>query len=71
MAMRGLHVASDSEWYPTLRSELLQFPAGKHDDQVDALGLIGQVFDASTTVKLKRPGLYVRATWLNCMDGRV
>ena len=27
----------------TLRSELLSFPAGKHDDQVDALGLIGQL----------------------------
>ena len=28
-----------------LRSELLSFPAGKHDDQVDALGLIGQLLD--------------------------
>ena len=26
-------------------SELLSFPAGKHDDQVDALGLIGQLLD--------------------------
>jgi hypothetical protein len=30
---------------PTLRSELLSFPAGKHDDQVDALGLVGQLLD--------------------------
>jgi hypothetical protein len=34
--------------YPALRSELLIFPAGKHDDQVDALGLIGQVLDRMT-----------------------
>jgi hypothetical protein len=27
---------------------LLIFPAGKHDDQVDALGLIGQVLDRMT-----------------------
>jgi hypothetical protein len=27
------------------RSELLSFPAGKYDDQVDALGLIGQLLD--------------------------
>ncbi len=27
------------------RRELLNFPAGKHDDQVDALGLIGQLLD--------------------------
>jgi hypothetical protein len=26
-------------------SELLSFPAGKHDDQVDALGLVGQLLD--------------------------
>jgi hypothetical protein len=24
---------------------VLNFPAGKHDDQVDALGLIGQILD--------------------------
>ena len=28
-------------WYAELRSELLRLPAGKHDDHVDALGLIG------------------------------
>jgi hypothetical protein len=31
-----------------LRSELLSFPAGKYDDQVDALGLIGQLLDRIT-----------------------
>jgi hypothetical protein len=25
--------------------QLLSFPAGKHDDQVDALGLVGQLLD--------------------------
>jgi hypothetical protein len=30
---------------PAFRSELLSFPAGKHDDQVDALGLVGQLLD--------------------------
>jgi predicted phage terminase large subunit-like protein len=59
MAMRGLHVQKGAEWYPTLRSELLRFPAGKHDDQVDALGLIGQVLDASTTIKLRTNNLFV------------
>ena len=29
----------------TCGAELLSFPAGKHDDQVDALGLIGQLLD--------------------------
>jgi phage terminase large subunit-like protein len=34
-----------THWYPAFLSELLNFPAGKHDDQVDALGLIGQILD--------------------------
>ena len=43
--MNGLYVPVHAPWYPALRSELLSFPAGKHDDQVDALRLIGQVLD--------------------------
>lgn len=45
MAMLGLGVPIGKPWYPALRSELLSFPAGKHDDQVDALGLVGQLLD--------------------------
>jgi predicted phage terminase large subunit-like protein len=45
MAMMGLQVPTGEKWYPELRSELLSFPAGKHDDQVDALGLVGQLLD--------------------------
>jgi hypothetical protein len=32
-------------WLADLRAELLSFPAGKDDDQVDALGLVGQLLD--------------------------
>jgi hypothetical protein len=45
MALEGLYVPVNASWYPELRSELLGFPAGKNDDQVDALGLIGQLLD--------------------------
>jgi len=45
MALQGLYVPIKKPWYAALRSELLSFPAGKHDDQVDALGLIGQLLD--------------------------
>lgn len=45
MALEGLYVPTNASWYPTFRSELLSFPAGKHDDQVDALGLVGQLLD--------------------------
>jgi hypothetical protein len=45
MALEGLYVPVNASWYPELRSELLSFPAGKHDDIVDALGLVGQLLD--------------------------
>ena len=48
MALEGLYVPIGAPWYPDLRSELLSFPAGKHDDQVDALGLVGQLLDKMT-----------------------
>ena len=45
MALEGLYVPNRASWYSAFRSELLGFPAGKHDDQVDALGLVGQLLD--------------------------
>jgi len=45
MALNKLHVPVAAPWYAEFERELLSFPAGKHDDQVDALGLIGQLLD--------------------------
>jgi hypothetical protein len=45
MALSGLYVPTRASWYPAFASELLSFPAGKHDDMVDALALIGQLLD--------------------------
>jgi predicted phage terminase large subunit-like protein len=45
MALIGLYVPADAPWLPDLRAELLAFPSGRHDDQVDALGLCGQLMD--------------------------
>lgn len=45
MAMEGLYIRPDAPWKADLISECLRFPAGVHDDQVDALGLIGQLLD--------------------------
>ena len=45
MALEGLYLPANTPWVSDLRRELLTFPAGKHDDQVDALGLIGQLLD--------------------------
>jgi hypothetical protein len=45
MSLIGLYVPGPAEWLPDLRAELLAFPTGKHDDMVDALGLVGQLMD--------------------------
>lgn len=47
MAMRGLYVPVNAPWYPAFRAELLSFPAGKNDDQVDFLSLVGQLLDTA------------------------
>lgn len=53
MAMSGLYMRADAPWRADLVSELLSFPVGVHDDQADALGLIGQLLDRMS--KGKRP----------------
>lgn len=55
MALNGLWVPRGAPWVADLRSELLSFPAGKHDDQVDALGLIGQLLDRMVPGEAARP----------------
>ena len=45
MSIGGLYVPTKAPWFAAFRSELLSFPVGAHDDQVDALGLIGQLLD--------------------------
>lgn len=43
MAMNGLYVLRDAAFLSDLISEMMSFPVGVHDDQVDALGLVGQL----------------------------
>lgn len=45
MALNGLYIPKDAEWKSGLISEMMSFPVGVHDDQVDALGLVGQLID--------------------------
>jgi predicted phage terminase large subunit-like protein len=55
MAMRGLRIPKDAAWRADFESELLRFPAGVHDDQVDALGLVGQLLDRMLAGSKPRP----------------
>jgi predicted phage terminase large subunit-like protein len=55
MALEGLYVPAAAPWLADFRTELLSFPAGRHDDQVDALGLVGQLLDRMLTPQRSRP----------------
>jgi predicted phage terminase large subunit-like protein len=45
IATRGLRIHKDAPFLTDLINEMMSFPVGVHDDQVDALGLIGQLID--------------------------
>src|SRR6185312_6452113 len=69
MSAEGLYVDINAPWYPELRSELLSFPAGKHDDQVDALGLLGQLIDKMVAGRpLRKPDVDTRDAYRSAHD---
>lgn len=45
MSMGKVYLPRNASWVGDLVSELLRFPAGKHDDQVDVLSLFGRMLD--------------------------
>jgi predicted phage terminase large subunit-like protein len=55
MALEGLYVPAAAPWLADFRTELLSFPAGRHDDQVDAIGLIGQLLDTMVNPAPRKP----------------
>lgn len=64
MALDGLYVPAAAPWLADFRAELLSFPAGRHDDQVDAIGLVGQLLDKMVPPsKPKPPTSSVRDRW--------
>ena len=51
----GGGACSDAPWRAELEAELLSFPAGRNDDQVDMLGLAGQLLDVMTAPAGQKP----------------
>lgn len=45
MRMQSVRFDKDADYYPVLETEFLQFPRGRHDDQVDAYSCIGLALD--------------------------
>ena len=55
MAMNGLYVQKDAPFLADLIAEMMSFPVGVHDDQVDALGLVGQLMDRMSAGSRPKP----------------
>ena len=47
MRQGRVDVSTKAPWYAAFQQELLTFPMARHDDSVDALGLIGQLLTIS------------------------
>jgi predicted phage terminase large subunit-like protein len=54
-ALGGLYIPADAPWRADFETELLSFPAGRHDDIVDSLGLCGQLIDHMTVPGKPKP----------------
>jgi hypothetical protein len=51
-----------------LEAEMMSFPAGKHDDQVDALGLLGQLLDRMTAGPTAKPPAPPKDSWARAFE---
>lgn len=69
-AMGGLYLPISAPWRAEFESELLRFPAGVHDDQVDALGLVGQLLDTMLSGRKPEPANQRRSGGFSPMTRR-
>ncbi len=55
MEQGRVHFPRQAPWFQEMQNEMLAFPTGKHDDQVDALAWIGQMILMLAPEREKRP----------------
>lgn len=55
MQAKKLYWPSKAPWYDELRTEFLRFPAGKHDDQIDAVAWAVRLTLSKAAPKIKLP----------------
>ena len=73
MSLSGLYVQANAPWLSDLISEMMSFPVGVHDDQVDALGLCGQLMDrmvVGAAPRIKQPDLEIGAIYAPALPNK-
>jgi predicted phage terminase large subunit-like protein len=61
-SMGKVYLPQGAPWVADFIAELLLFPAGKHDDQVDAFGLIGRMLDELIPATKPKPPTAAKAS---------
>lgn len=62
-AMGKVHLPHQAPWLDDFLMEALSFPLGKHDDQVDAFGLIGRMLDTMVSGRAPKPTAPDESKW--------
>ncbi|OQW71652.1 MAG: hypothetical protein BVN33_14570 [Proteobacteria bacterium ST_bin13] len=62
-AMGKVYLPHNAPWVADLIGEMMNFPVGKHDDQVDALGLVGRMLDVMTSGRPVKPDAPPPSKW--------
>ena len=71
MAQGMVYLPRSAPWLAELERELLTFPVGVNDDQVDVLSLLGRMLDQLSSIEPDKPGRYVdryERSWLGETD---
>lgn len=61
--MGKVYLPHNALWVADLMSEMTNFPVGRHDDMVDALGLIGRMLDTMSSGKAPHVATETHDRW--------
>ncbi len=75
MNMGMVRFPEEASWWPEAQQEMLKFPNGKHDDFVDAMGLIGMGLDvqipaSKTVTKVQEVATVGSVAWMKQSSDR-
>lgn len=69
-SMGKVYLPQSAPWIADLMGEMLTFPAGRNDDQIDALGMIGRMLDTMVGGKEPRPDAGRPDKWAKAFSRR-